>query len=57
VLLAKTPTNEFRKLDCLYNLRFDEQRLEKILADGGYEGDIAKCFKKNGYRTRSSETK
>ena len=25
----------------LYNLRFDEQRLEKILADGGYQGEIA----------------
>jgi putative transposase len=32
--------------DCLYDLRFEEDRLEKILADGGYEGDIAKYLKK-----------
>ena len=31
--------------DCLYDLRFEENRLEKILADGGYEGDIAKYLK------------
>lgn len=32
--------------DCLYDLRFEEDRLEKILADGGYQGDIAKYLKK-----------
>ena len=32
--------------DCLYDLRFEEERLEKILADGGYQGDIAKYLKK-----------
>lgn len=32
--------------DCLYELRFEEDRLKKILADGGYEGDIAKYLKK-----------
>ena len=31
--------------DCLYELRFDENRLEKILADGGYQGDIAEYLK------------
>lgn len=31
--------------DCLYDMRFDEERLEKILADGGYEGNIAKHLK------------
>ena len=32
--------------DCLYDLRFDEERLEKILADGGYQGEIADYLKK-----------
>ena len=27
--------------DYLYDLRFDEEKLEKILADGGYQGEIA----------------
>ena len=27
--------------DCLYELRFDEEKVEKILADGGYQGKIA----------------
>ena len=31
--------------DCLYELRFDENELEKILADGGYQGDIVKYLK------------
>ena len=31
--------------DYLYDLRFDEQRLEKILADGGYQGEIADYLK------------
>ena len=31
--------------DCLYDLRFDEEKLEKILADGGYQGEIADYLK------------
>lgn len=31
--------------DCLYDLRFDEEKLEKILADGGYQGIIADYLK------------
>ena len=31
--------------DCLYDLRFDEGKLEKILADGGYQGEIADYLK------------
>ena len=31
--------------DCLYELRFDENELEKILADGGYQGEIAEYLK------------
>lgn len=31
--------------DCLYELRFDEDRLAKILADGGYQGEIAVYLK------------
>jgi putative transposase len=31
--------------DYLYDLRFDEERLEKILADGGYQGKIADYLK------------
>ena len=29
----------------LYDLRFDEEKLEKILADGGYQGEIADYLK------------
>ena len=32
--------------DCLYELRFDEDQIEKILADGGYQGEIAEYLKK-----------
>ena len=32
--------------DCLYDLRFDEEKLEKILPDGGYQGEIADYLKK-----------
>ena len=31
--------------DYLYDLRFDEEKLEKILPDGGYQGEIADYLK------------
>jgi hypothetical protein len=31
--------------DSLYDVRYDEERLEKILADGGYQGEISVYLK------------
>ena len=49
-VVAHSPNIHDRKgakevVDCLYDLRFDEQKLEKILADGGYQGEIADYLK------------
>lgn len=44
-LIYTTAKEQKKCLISLYDLRFDEEKLEKILADGGYRGEIANYLK------------